>query len=953
MLGPVEERWYPVGYVPLHVHSVYSHYESLMTIKELVSRAAFLELPALALTDHWSTYGHHEFFRLATEHGIRPILGAEVRHASLTGSGGLYHLTVLAENETGYANLVSLVTRHSMKDKEPFVTPEELSEFREGLIVLTGCLRGEAAQAVLHGTLGRAKGVIERLVEIYGPTNVFAELMNHDVAGEGLVIDQLTIISGRHGVQGVATNNDKYIVKEDAEHYGVLRSMAKRDPNGASVGGHAEYYLKREKDLAPYFRGEGGPLERSGEIAKRCSVDLGRSGRIRFSSAANPDEGLKNMCERRFLLRFHNRPHDERRHLRSVLSREIETARAQDVCDFLVFVRELFLEAAKRGVWLEVVGSDLLDSLLAYVLGIVPLNPLDQDLVFESFTPRAGAPPFVELITSEERKEIFLELLGSLLPGYRASFQVTEEEVSIAAIVREVGERLEGQQDIRDRINRELAHEKRRHSVAALLEDSDALMRLYTTEAYAKRILQTSQALQGKMVHLTQNTARVVVVPLALERFVSFTCGENGERFAQLSTAAIEGMGGWIAGVQHSHFLSALARAVDGMRSAGEGSAAGSLFAGGTNGPWTPETLDDPAAYNLISTGETAGVYLLESHGIRDHLTRAKPASFSELVNVISLYRPGPMEGGLWERYLDNAEKKGKVYLPHAALASTLEGTRAVLLYQEQVREILEQTAGLRGERALAVEDALRSRDPGHLMTARLTYIRGAMDAGLNEEDAQKVFDFLLHSITYTHRKAQSVAQAYLSYRTAFLKAHAFEQYFVALLNSNLDVGEREKRYLEYLTSQGVAVLPPDVNATVEEYSLETGRLRTPLRAVASLEKAERDAIASERAEHGSFSSLEDFLGRMVGRVSEAAVLALVAGGAFDACGLTRGELSARANRIILERMGRGPVAPAQAKGGVARGAPKDAPTTGSRKPERQMSLFDTEGGGRGGARGR
>ena len=631
-----------------------------MTTKELVSRAAQLELPALALTDHWSTYAHHEFFRLATEHGIKPVLGAEIRHASLTGAGGFYHLTVLAENDTGYANLASLVTRHSMKEKEPFVTLEELSAFREGLIVLSGCLRGEVAQAILHGTLGRARSVVERLVEIYGPSNVFAELMNHKIEGEGLVVDQLTILAGQVGVRTVATNNDKYLVRDDAEHYAVLRSLGRPDPNGLPGGGHAESYLKREKDLVPFFQGGVGPLDRSGEIAERCSVDLGRPGRIRFSRAANPDEGLKNMCERRFHLKFHNRPHDERRYLKSVLGRELETARSQDVCDFLVFVRELVLEASQRGVWLEVVGSSLLDSLLAYVLGLVPLNPLDHDLVFESFAARPGAPPAVEFISSEDRKEIFLELLGSLLPGYRASFQVTEEEVSFATIVREVGERSEASEDLRERINREVAFDRRRHSIAALLEDSDVLMHLYTTEPLAKHILQTSFALRGKVLHLMQNTARVVVLPLALEQSVSFTCGENGERFAQLSTAEIEGMGGWIAGVQHSHYLSALSEAVEGIRRAGEASAAGNLFAGGTNGPWTPETLDDPATYNLISSGETAGVYLLESQGIRDHLTRAKPASFSELVNVISLYRPGPMEGGLWERYLANAEKKGK-----------------------------------------------------------------------------------------------------------------------------------------------------------------------------------------------------------------------------------------------------------------------------------------------------
>ncbi len=923
-----------------------------MTVEELVSRAAFLELPAIALTDHWSTYGHCEFFRRATERGIKPILGAEIRHASLTGSGGIYHLTVLAENETGYANLASLITRHSMKDKEPFVTIEEMSEFHEGLIALTGCWRGEAAQSVSHGTLGRARGAIGRLVELYGRGNVFAELMNHNIEGEELVVDQLAIIAGRLGVQTVATNNDKYLTKDDAANYAVLRSLGKHDPNSLPLGDNAEFHLKRERELVPYFSAASGLFERAGEIAERCRVDLDRRGRIRFSSAANSDDVLKNMCGRRFVLKFHDRPRDERRYLKGILERELEAARSQDVCDFIVFVRELFLEASKRGMWLEVVGSDLLDSLLAYVLGIVPLNPLEHDLVFESFTPRAGLPPAVELIASEDRKGAFIELLESLLPGYRASFQVTEEEVSLATIVREVGARSEAPQELRDRINREIAFDRRRHSIAGLIEDSDVLMHLYSAEPVVKRILQSAEALRGKILHMTLNTSRVVVVPLALERFVSYTCGENDDRFAQLSTDAIEGMGGWIAGVQHSHFFSALARAVEKMRSAQDAGAAGDLFAGGTNGTWAPETLDDPAAYNLISAGETAGVYLLESQGIRDHLTRAKPATFGELVNVISLYRPGPMEGGLWERYLANAEKKGKVFLPHASLAPALEGTRAVLLYREQVREILEQTGGLKGAAALGVEEALRSRDPGELMSARLSYIRGAMEAGIDEEDAQKIFDFLLHSVAYTQLKAQSVAQAYLSYRTAFLKAHAFEPYFEALLTSNIDVAEREKRYLEYLASHGVALLPPDINGRIDEYSYEAGGLRAPLRKLAFLERPVREAISSERETRGPFLSLEDFIERMAGKADAEVVLDLAAQGAFDFTGLTRGELGARANRTILERMGRGPVAPAQTRRPAKAGQKCATPGTGVDEG-RQMSLFDSTSGDADSAGGR
>jgi len=927
-----------MGYVPLHVHSVYSNHESLITVNELVSRAAYLGFGAIALTDHWSTYGHHELHDLAKRAGIKPIFGAEIRHSSLTGAVGMYHLTLLAENETGYRNLVSLVSAHSGNGREPHVTPDELAGRRSGLIALSGCVRGETGQAIVHGTLGRAASALERLVEIFGRSNVFAEIMNHDTEQEMLVMDQLAILAKKQGIPLVATNNDRYLLKDDAGHYRILQSLHAKQAEGERAPATEEYYLKKERDLVPFFYGEAEPLERSGEIAERCSVDLGAPGRVRFSMMANPDEWLTNVCRRRFLLTFHNRPHDERVYLRGVMTRELDVARAQGVCDFLVFVRELLFAAAKRGVWVELAGSELLTSLVAHLLEIVPLNPIDHDLVFESFTERSGAPPALEIIVSERKKGFFIEMLGELLPGYRPCYELLQEEMSIATIAKEVGELLKAPQELREAMGRSLAYERSSRTLSALLETSEPMQRLCTSEPLAREILQSAFALHGKVLHVTQDRSRIVVLPPRLEELAAFSTDEDGERFVQLPAPVIEERGGWSMGVQHSHSLTAVSRAVAEMRRM-EGDGGGpSLFTVTENGRWAPGALDDPATYALISSGDTTGVYLLESQGIRDHLEKTRPAVFNELVNVISLYRPGPLEGGLWQRYLDNAEKKGKVYLPHHSLASALETTRGVLLYREQVREILEQTAGLTGVRALGVERALQDRDAGELVNARLAYIRGAMDAGIDEEDAQKNFDFLLHNVGFTHSKALSVTQAYLSYRTAFLKAHAFDVFFLALLNSNLDVSEREEKYRSYMRSKGTTILLVSVNASAAEYSFEEGRLRPPLRSVASLERHEWEAIIKERGEHGVFPSFDDFLARMAGRVSEEAIMELVSAGGFDETGIGREELGDRAREAFENRMRQGFYPPVAARAPAARK---------KREAKRQMNLFDAEGGGK------
>ncbi|MGD1049402.1 MAG: PHP domain-containing protein [Candidatus Krumholzibacteriaceae bacterium] len=369
-------------YVPLHVHSTASGPEGIMGVREIVSRASFLGFGALAITDHRTTYGHFEFFEAARGAGIKPVLGAEIQHASLVSADGVFHLTVLAENGEGYRNLCALISRYSFREKEPHVGVELLERHRAGLIVLTGCLRGEAAQAILHGNLGRSRDVLARLEAIFGASNVFIEIMNHGRPEESLVADQLRDLSARAGIPCVITNNDRYLQREDAEYFRIARRIGRKKAEGEAEEPVQEYYLKRERELVPFFGDERGAFDRSGEIAARCAVDLPRPGRISFSSAPAPHDALIDMCRRRFVLAFHAKPADERSRVKRALERELALARDEELSGFFLFLRELFTSAGEQGIWLELMGSDLLESIIAHLLEISPLNPVDHDLVF-------------------------------------------------------------------------------------------------------------------------------------------------------------------------------------------------------------------------------------------------------------------------------------------------------------------------------------------------------------------------------------------------------------------------------------------------------------------------------------------------------------------------------------------------------------------------------------------
>lgn len=878
-------------YVPLHVHSINSPYRGLMTPSEIVARASFLKLPAVALTDSWNTYGHNEFHRAALAAGIRPVLGAEVRHESLTGHPGAYHLTLLAENATGYRNLVSLVGLHHRREQPPRVSAGELAAASGGLIALTGCMRGEANQAVRHGNLGRERDVVERLLEIYGRGNVFLEIMTHNTQWEQFVLEPMIRLSRRLDVPMVATNNDRFAKREDARHYAVLRSLSEdRDEEGEDdPAGYEEYVLKRREELEPYFYFLEGALDNSGWIAERCDVPFDETGRIAFSDDPGAHGTLAEKTERRFLLEFHGERRDERRQRGERLRVELENARRQDLAGFLLFMERLLRGCRREGMLAEIIGSDLPESLVAHLLGIVPLDPIPHGLVFDSFgAPAPGVPPPVEILRSKGPRERFTGLLRSLLPGCRCRYHLQREESSISTLVRDLAPRRGIGEAVTAELVEILSGLRRRQSLAEMLEGSERLMHLHGTDESVRTVLHDAFALQGRVSHFVHNSSRIVVLPPASGGMIASAVGADGEEYAMTDSDSITALGGWILTVQQSHYLSALAGAAASVAARGEGAQDRDVPTRDAPCDWAPEGLEDPVVYEMIGKGDTTGVYLLESRGVRDLVTTIRPSGFDELVNVISLYRPAPLEGRLWHRYVENAEKKGKVLLPHHSLAAPLESTRGLLLYREQVREILSLSAGIRGEDAAATERSLLGRGTAELASARLRFIRGAMDREIDEEDAQRIFDYLLHNIGYTYDKAYSCTQACISYRSAWLKARYPAEYFAALLENSEDSKERRRRYLEHLDANGPRLLPADVNLSGPAYTAADGSIRAPLHEECALSDEERGRILEERERSGPFGTIGDFLDRLAGRIPMETVRSMIDCGLFDRLGQGR-----------------------------------------------------------------
>jgi DNA polymerase-3 subunit alpha len=562
--------------------------------------------------------------------------------------------------------------------------------------------------------------------------------------------------------------------------------------------------------------------------------------------------------------------------LKNRMMSELERASIEEMSGFLLFLEKLFRRCRRGGEWIELVGSELCESVIAYLLGVVPLNPAEHGLIFESFgAPAPGVPPVVELLRSKGQREEFMSILGELLPGYTFRFQLQREDSSLSTLVKDLAEKLEVGESLANEILQSISSSRRQGGLADLLESSAHLSHLYNTDSKVRKLLHSAAALHGRVSHFIHNTSKIVVLPSGAENKVSWVSGDGGDEFVMLDREAIAAHGGWKLVVQQSHFLSALAGTVSRIR------APEAVRKHEKQEEWRPRDLNDAATFEMICGGDTSGVYLLESRGIRDLLTAIKPDSFDDLVNVISLYRPAPLEGRLWQKYLENADKKGKVYLPHHSIAAPLEMTRGLLLYREQVCEILLGSAGLTGQDAVFVERALGRKEPADLQSARLIFIRGAMEIDIDEEDAQKIFDYLLHNIGFTFDKAFSCTQAYISFRSAFLKAHHPVEYFSALLDSSADIRERKKRYLDYLETSGPKVFPPDVNFSGRGFLAENGAIRSPMSEACDMTGEEIDTVLEERG-RGSYKSLEDFLTRINGRLAMETALNMAECGLFD-----------------------------------------------------------------------
>lgn len=882
-------------FVHLHVHSDYSLLDGASRLRDLVQKAAELGMPSLALTDHGVMYGVIDFYKLAKKAGIHPVLGCEVyvaprsrhdRTAHVDDSP--YHLVLLAENEQGYKNLMALVSTAYLDGfyYKPRVDRELLAQHSTGLIAMTACLAGEIPRLLLSGDGEKAREAAQEYLEIFGQGNFFLELMDHHMPEQQKVNDGLRKISGETGIPLVVTNDSHYLRKEDARIHDILLCIQTgktlQDENRLRFTGQ-EYYLKSSEEMAALFPEDQDALRRTREIAERCQVDFDFSQmhlpEFRVPDGYNLDTYLHRLCEEGMDRRY---PDGVPREARERLEHELQVIRQMGFSGYFLIVQDFVNWARNKGIPVGPGRGSAAGSLVAYVLGITNINPLKYSLLFERFlNPDRITMPDIDIDFCYERREEVIDYVVGKYGNDHVAQIITFGTMMARGAIRDVGRVLNLPLAEVDRIAK-LVPEEPGVTLEKAVQTPE-LKQLYEEQPDVRQLLDLARAIEGMPRHASTHAAGIVISPEPLMNFLPLQ--RNGEAvITQFPKETVEELG-----LLKMDFL--------GLRTLTVIGDALQIIETTRHIKLDPDhfPLDDRPTYELLSSGETSGVFQLESTGMRHILKNMKPRRFEDLIALVALYRPGPLGSGMVDDFIARKNGQTRVEYPHPLLEPVLKETYGVILYQEQVMQISSVLAGFTMAQADSLRRAMGKKKPEVIAGMRENFLTGAAELNVETGKAGEIFDLMEHFAGYGFNKSHSAAYALIAYQTAYLKAHYPVAYMAAILTSFRNNSDKVSYYIQECRRLGLEILPPDVNESLENFTVVgENRIRFGLTAVKNVGEGAVEAIISAREEGGHFTSLDDFCQRVdLRQVNKRVIESLILCGAFDSLGSYRSQLVA------------------------------------------------------------
>lgn len=873
------------AFVHLHVHSAYSLLRGVCRPEDLVARAAEEGMPALALTDWGNLYAAVRFYRAAKEAGIRPLLGVQL--PLLEGSGNHRAprqdppaIVLLAESETGYRRLLQLVSRAHDRVEEPAIPWEEAAERPEGLLLLTGGREGPVDRALAGGDPDAARRWMARFVEHFGAERVFVELQDDGSPRSAFGHYRLAALAREFGAAPVATADVHYLSPGDARLAEVVRAVRLGETLGRSPerAGEVRYFASSE-EMARRFAHLPEALSRTVEVSERCRVELSL-GRLLLPSFDVPpgmtaEEWLRQLCERGVEERFGVPVGRWGREYRERLEKELDIIARMGFADYFLIVWDFMRFSHERGIATGPGRGSAAGSLVAYLLRITDVDPVRHGLLFERFlNPERVSMPDIDIDFEYERRWEVIDYVSRRYGRDRVAQIITFGTMAAKAAIRDAGRVMGLPPSLIDRVAKMIPNALGITLDQALAEQP-ALAQQYERDERVRTLIDAARGIEGLPRHTSTHAAGVVIAPSALTDYVPVQRAADGGVVTQYDMASLEAVG-----LLKMDFL--------GLRTLSIIERTRELASRRLGRPAViDENFRDAETYALLSRGDTDGCFQLESAGVKQVLRELKPNQFEDLVAVISLYRPGPMEQ--IEEFIRAKHGQSPVHYPHEDLRPILEDTYGIIVYQEQIMQIASRMAGFTLGQADVLRRAVGKKKREVLLEQRDAFVSGCVARGYDETLAREVYDLIVRFADYGFNRSHAVAYAVLSWRTAYLKAHYPAEFLASLLTAAMTSTDKVAQYVEDACRRGIEVLPPSIQESEGEFIVTSdGAIRFALGAVKHVGVAAVQAILEAR-EKGPFRSLEDFLARVDHRACHRrTVEALIRAGAFDGFGQSR-----------------------------------------------------------------
>lgn len=899
-----------MGFAHLHLHTEYSLLDGACRIERLLDRAKELGQSSVAITDHGNMYGVVEFYKAAQKRGIHPVIGCEVYVAKRTRfdkvhelDGENRHLVLLCENQTGYRNLIAMVSQAWIEGfyNRPRVDMELLEKHHEGLIALSACLAGEIPRALSRNDYGGAKEAALRYQGIFGEGNFYLELQDHGLEGQNYINPNLIRLSRETGIPLVVTNDCHYILPEDSKMHRVLMCIQTgktvEDEDTLEFGSD-QFYFKSEEEMRGLFPDIPEAADNTEKIARRCQVEF-EFGKTKLPWFAAPDgtenrEFFVRLCREGLARHYGENPSPE---LRRRLEYEIATVDQMGYVNYYLIVWDFIRYAKSVGIPVGPGRGSGVGSLAAYCLGITNVDPIRYGLIFERFlNPERVSMPDFDIDFGDERRDEIIDYVVKKYGADHVAQIVTFGTMAARGAIRDVGRALAVPYQKADLVAKLVPAELGMTLEKAMKASADFRDR-YETDNQVRELVDMAKKLEGMPRHASTHAAGVVITDRPVMEYVPLA--KNDEAVVtQFTMTTIEELGLLKIDFLGLRNLTIIDHAAKMIRREDPGFSMEKI----------PQ--DDAEVFQMLSTGASQGVFQFESGGMKRLLVQAEPESIEDLTAIISLYRPGPMQ--FIPAYLENRRDPQKIRYRHERLKKILGVTYGCIIYQEQVMEIFRELAGYSLGRADIVRRAMSKKKHDVLERERQVFvhgqqredgsweIEGCVNRGVEEAVAEILFKEIQNFASYAFNKSHAAAYAVVAYETAYLKVHYPCEYMAALLSSVLGWTAKVAEYIEECARLEISVLPPHVNYSETGFVVVEKSIRFGLLAVKNLGKGAIAKMLEERRAGGAFTSFYNFCKRMVGKDwNRRAVESLIKCGALDGLGNNRREMLLAVGSVI------------------------------------------------------